>query len=228
MLFLVSYVSMMESKVYNGQLVAPSSFFVCGASGSGKSVFVKRLIENKDFLFNSKIEKVFWCYGHYQELFQDPALRDVNFVQGFNPEDFMENTVPGMVIIDDLMAELAECKELVSMFTKNRHLNITTVFLTQNLFFKSSVYRSCSLNANYFVIMRMIRDKKQIMTLVHQMFADHPKFAKEAIMDATKKPFSYVLIDTRQSTPEELRLRTHIFPDDWVDGFYAQLVYVPK
>ena len=218
----------MNTTVYTGQLSVPSSFFVCGPSGSGKSVFVKRLIENKDFLFDKKIENIVWCYGHYQDMFHDPALKEVNFVQGFNPEDYAENTVSTMVLIDDLMSELAECKQLVSMFTKNRHLNITTVFLTQNLFFKSSVYRSCSLNANYFVIMRTIRDKKQIMTLVHQMFADQAKFAKEAILDATKKPFSYVLIDTRQSTPEELRLRTNIFPDDWTEGFYAQRVYVPK
>ena len=191
-------------------------------------MFARRLIENRDFLFERPVDRIVWCYGHYQEMFKSPSLKDVQFVQGFNPTDFEDNAVPTLVIIDDLMAELAECKELVSMFTKNRHLNITTVFLTQNMFFKSPVYRSCSLNANYFVVMRMIRDKKQIMTLVHQMFPDCSKFAKEAISDATKEPYSYILIDTRQSTPPELQLRTKIFPDDWSDGFYAQRIYVAK
>ena len=218
----------MDSKVFNGQLHHPSSFFIAGSSGSGKSYFVKKLVENLDFLFDSKIEKIVWCYGHYQDMFQDLGLKSVDFVQGFCMDRFRDNNGPTLVIVDDLLNELKDSNEFINMFVKNRHLNITTIFLTQNLFFKSHVYRSCSLNTNYFVIMRMLRDKKQILTLVHQMFPENPKFAKEAILDATKEPYSYILIDTQQATPEQLRLRTRLFPEDWEDGYYGQYVYIPR
>ena len=125
------------------------------------------------------------------------------------------------------MNELAECKDFINVWVKSRHTRVTPIFLTQNLFYKSSVYRCASLNANYFVVMRMVRDKKQVMTLIHQMFADKVKFAKEAVLDATRDQYSYVVLDTRQDTPEELRIRTKIFPEDYTD-FYGQTVYIPS
>ena len=225
-----------NSKIYDGRLRFPCSMYVSGSSGSGKTVFVKKLIENRDSLFDEKIQRIVWCYGggHFQDIFHDPALRDVEFIEGFQPEKF-ETTdskgkpIPTLVIIDDLMSELVDSPELAKLFTKSRHTNVAPVFLTQNLFFKSSVFRTCSLNANYIVVMRMLRDKKQVMTLIHQMFPDNPRFAKEAIFDATKEAYSYAIIDTRQETPDELRIRTKIFPEDWADnGYYAQTVYVPQ
>ena len=65
------------------------------------------------------------------------------------------------------------------------------------------------------------------MTLVHQMFPDRVKFAKEAILAATKEQYSYVVLDTRQDASEELRIRSNIFPEDNTD-FYGQYVYIPK
>ena len=59
------------------------------------------------------------------------------------------------------------------------------------------------------------------------MFCNNPKFAKEAIQKATKEPYSYAVLDTRQTTPEDLKIRAKIFPEDWTDGFYAQHIYMP-
>ena len=220
-----------EEKVYDGRLHHPSSFFIAGPSSSGKTVFTKRLLLNRDLLFDKKVDKIVWCYGHYQDLFDDPELKDVRFVQGFQQEMFAMDEGPRIVIIDDLMNELSDNKEFINMFVKNRHINVTTIFLTQCLFYKSNVYRCISLNANYFVIMRMLRDKKQLSVLVSQAFPDRAQFAKNAIAHATRKPFSYILIDMLQTTPDELRLRTRLFPDEWGvserdgDDFYAQTVY---
>lgn len=213
--------------VYDARFQVPASFFVAGASGSGKSVFVKKLIENRDLLFDKPFEKVIWTYNHYQDMFNDPSLKDVDFVQGFSVSDYTENKGNILVVIDDQMEQLAECKEFTQMFTQNRHFKVTTVFLTQNIYYKSPILRSCSLNANIIVVMRALRDKKQIITLAHQMYAENPRFAKEAILHATKQPYSYVVLDARQSTPDELRIRTKIFPEDWTEGIYGQLVYLP-
>ena len=216
-----------DGKIYDGRFKVPASFFVAGASGSGKSYFVRKLVENRDLLFDQPFDKVIWSYNHYQDMFAEPSLKDVHFVQGLPLEDFDREDGHRLLIVDDHMEQMAECKEFTKLFTQNRHIRVSVLFLTQNLFYKSPVYRCASLNSNYFVLMRMLRDKKQIHTLVHQMFSDNAKYAKEAILDATKEPYSYAILDTRQTTPDELRIRTKIFPEDWTDGFYAQAVYLP-
>ena len=44
-----------------------------------------------------------------------------------------------------------------------------------------------------------------------------------AFADATSTPYGYLLVDLKQDTSEDLRLRTSILPDDVV-----QYVYMPK
>ena len=46
---------------------------------------------------------------------------------------------------------------------------------------------------------------------------------KSAFADATASPYGYLLIDLKQNTPDDMRLRTSVLPDD-----AHQWVYVPK
>ena len=48
-------------------------------------------------------------------------------------------------------------------------------------------------------------------------------FVQEAFADATASPCGYLLIDLKQNTPDDMRLRTSILPDDT-----CQFVYVPN
>lgn len=50
----------------------------------------------------------------------------------------------------------------------------------------------------------------------------NPKYVQEAFDNATLKAHSYLLFDFTQTTPDELRLRTEIFPGE---NCY---VYIPK
>ena len=55
------------------------------------------------------------------------------------------------------------------------------------------------------------------------MYLGRVKLIQEAFADATSTPYGYLLVDLKQDTPEDLRLRTSILPDDVV-----QYVYMPK
>ena len=55
------------------------------------------------------------------------------------------------------------------------------------------------------------------------MCPDKVKFVQVSFENATKVPYGYLVIDLKQETPEQLRLRTSIFPDDGV-----QYVYLPE
>lgn len=214
-------------RIYDARFSHPCSFTIAGSSGSGKSVWLKNLITNIDLLFKNKIERIVWCYGAAQPFFNDKELSHVEFVKGFNPDEFKRNSKPTFLILDDLMSELAQSDELSVFFTKNRHMDLSVAWLTQNLFGKGRSYRTMSLNSNYIVIMRMIRDKLQISTLVSQMFPDNKKFAKDAIFQATKTPYSYCVLDCKADTEDSLRIRARIFPQDR-DDYYGQDIFIPK
>ena len=53
------------------------------------------------------------------------------------------------------------------------------------------------------------------------MFPKNTKFLVEAFDDATQVPYGYLLIDLRQETPENMRIRSNIFPNE------QEAVYVP-
>ena len=54
-----------------------------------------------------------------------------------------------------------------------------------------------------------------------QMYPKNSKFLVEAFEDATKIPYGYLLLDLRQDTPEDMRVRTTIFPEE------QEVVYAP-
>ena len=97
------------------------------------------------------------------------------------------------------------------------------LYLVHNLLSKNKESRTISLNSQYMVVFKNPRDASQMSHLARQMYPEHVKFAQDAFKDATSVPYGYLLIDRKQDTPEDLRLRTAIFPDDGV-----QYVYLPK
>ena len=82
------------------------------------------------------------------------------------------------------------------------------------MFFQGKESRTISLNANYITVFANPRDKTQITNLSKQMYPGRSKFMREAYEDATKIPYGYLFIDLKPSTPNELRLRARIFPDE--------------
>ena len=93
------------------------------------------------------------------------------------------------------------------------------LYLVQNLFPKNKESRTISLNSQYMVVFKNPRDASQMSHLARQMYPGRVKFVQEVFKDATSVPYGYLLVNT----PEDMRLRTTIFPDDGV-----QYVYLPK
>lgn len=189
----------------------PSTAIVCGPTGSGKTIFLARFIRDiKELMFPTP-EKIVYCYGEYQDIFAD--LPEVEFREGLPKLAEFDGSQRVLLIIDDLMHEAGH--DVEKIFTRgSHHRNISVFFVTQNLFFKSKGSRTMSLNAHYIVAFKSPRDIGQISVLARQIYGSNSKFMIEAFNDATSKPFGYLLIDLKPQTPEQLRLRTNIFPDE--------------
>ena len=121
------------------------------------------------------------------------------------------------------MEKVGSRADVAALFTHGRHEDVSVIFLTQNLFHKSKYARDMSLNVDYMVLFKNPRDASVITHLGQQM--GNTKFLQQAFRDATKEPFSYLLIDLRAQTPEVLRYRTRVFNSS---GDEPQTVYQPQ
>ena len=194
----------------------PFTCIVAGPTGCGKTTFVARLLRNAPSMINPAPEHVTWYYGEWQSAYENLDIPNVRLKQGL-PTVF-DTGKRNVVVLDDLMAETDG--RVTDLFTKkSHHSNTSVIYLVQNLFQKHKESRTISLNAQYMVVFKNPHDASQVM----QMYPGRVKFVQEAFKDATSVPYGYLLVDLKQDTPEDMRLRTTILPDDTV-----QYVYVPK
>lgn len=194
-----------------------SVFVVAGPSGSGKTVFVSQLVNYRQTLFQHNIPSVKWFYsGEGGAPFTSKDVTAIKLDDGLQ-QGWTDVIMPwDMVVLDDLMMETAGDKSLTAAFTRlAHHKPCTLVYITQNLFHKSADSRTRSLNMHYLVLMKNPRDATQISQLARQMYPG----ASEALIEVYRRvtnttPYSYIFIDFHQDTPNELRIRTNIFPND--------------
>ena len=197
----------------------PFTAIVAGPTSCGKTRFVFRLIEHASRMIDPPPSKIVYCYGEYQQLFSE--YRHVEFNHGRPSLDDFDGKQTVLLVLDDLMNEVDQT--VASLFTKgSHHRNVSVVFLTQNLFSKNKFARTISLNAHYMILFKNPRDASQFAHLARQMYPNKSQFAVEAYKDATREPYSYLLIDLRPEQDETLRLRSNVFPGE------THYVYVPK
>jgi hypothetical protein len=137
----------------------------------------------------------------------------VEFIEGIPNVDELLDGRRTLLIIDDLMSETDV--RVTNLFTKgSHHKNVSVAYISQNLYNKGKENRTISLNTHYLVLFKNPRDAAQISHLGRQIFPDRAKYFREAFADATLRSYGYLLVDLRTTTPDELRLRTTIFPDE--------------
>jgi len=197
----------------------PFTAIVAGPTSCGKTRFVFRVIDNATKMVTPSPSKIVYCYGEYQELFN--RYPEVIFHQGLPSIDQFDGSETTLLIVDDLMMETNET--VANLFTRgSHHRNVSIMFLAQNLFPKNKFARTISLNAHYMILFKNPRDASQFANLARQMYPKSSKFAVEAYKDATREPYSYLLLDLTPEQDEDLRLRTNIFPGE------KHYVYVSK
>jgi len=170
----------------------PFTALVAGPTGCGKTRFVFKLVEDARVLVDPPPRRVVYCYEEYQQLFSK-YLR-VTFHQSLPNMDDFDGREPTLLVIDDLMNETDG--SIANLFTKgSHHLNISVVFLVQNLFHTNKHIRTISLNAQYMVLFKNPRDASEFASLALQMYPNKSAFAVEAYKDATREPYSYLFVD---------------------------------
>ena len=192
----------------------PTTIILAGATGCGKTTWLKKLLEKQDEMFKEPPQKVLYFYGVWQPMFEEMENAGVEFIKGLPPAD-LENTTgqPLLVVLDDLQEQATKSDSVESLFTKgSHHQNMTVIYLTQNLFRQGKNARNIGLNAHYFVLFKNPRDIGQIGYLGRQLGCCN--FLKRAFQDATEEKYGYLVIDLNPHSEDQYRYRTHIWPGE--------------
>ena len=211
--------------MYSIQLTHTFGLLLSGSIKSGKTTFVKKLLSYVNVMIDNPPENTVYFYAEYQDTFGEiqNLVPGIKFVQGL-PDDILDSINPktrNLYVIDDFMGE--KDGVISKLFTKkSHHGNLSVIYIVQNLFHHSKEHRTISLNASYLCLTKNVRDASQIIHLAKQLYPSNTKFFQQASQLASKEPYSYLFVDLTLTFPDEIRIRSGIFPTD------THYVYQPR
>ena len=204
-----------ESIEFDPRLQSPFTMLIAGPTSCGKSRLVFKIIENVKTLVTPEVHDITYCYSQWQPEFDTLKTAGVIFKEGLpSREELFDSSRDTsrhcMLIIDDLLdPEYAPIAK--DLFIKgSHHLNMNVIFITQNLFFANKDFRTLSLNSHYLVIFKNPRDMSQIGYISRQAFPAQPTFLTQVYNNETRAKHSYIVLDCKQNTPDNLRVRNSI------------------
>ena len=205
----------------DARLQTPFSMGIFGCRNSGKYVFTKNLLISD--LIDVPFKKVLLIYKTWQdELFKEIAARlNIEFLDDLPSFEEMGRHENTAIVIDDYFVEAENNNQVLALFSRGRHLNITIILLSQNLFHRGKYARDIRLNMDYIVIFKNVRDATQIRHLGQQMYPENKDFLVNAFRDAMKEPYTNLFLDLRSNSLDALRVRANV-----LNNF--QTVYLPK
>ena len=211
-----------HNDLYFKQFKCPTTICISGTTNSGKTYFVRQLLENKNKMFNPPADKVMYCYGVWQTLFGDMENQlNTIFHKGLPSEETVDTFVDGnhhIIILDDLMDDVVESKGVQNMFTRgSHHKNLTILYLNQNMYCQGKSARSINLNTHYMVLMRNPRDTSQISVLAKQTGLG--KNLVQAYKECTSVPYGYLVLDLSPHSNDSIKLKTDILPDQYTIAY---------
>lgn len=200
---------------------AGSPLLVAGPTHCGKTYWVSRLLVHD--MFTQPVASILYCYGVYQKFFRTmkdtPRLQSrLRFKQGLPTREELEALSDGrfhVVVLDDLMEFIVKSADMQQLFTKYcHHLNLSAIFISQNLFQTGPHARSISLNCHIVVLFANKRDESQIRIFARQLYPTQWRRFMQVYETEMNYEFSYLVVDCTPSHPRAIKVRTGIFPGE--------------
>ena len=115
-----------------------------------------------------------------------------------------------LLVLDDLMVEGGEGKELLDLFTKHSHnQNITVLYLCQEMFPPEKYTTSISRNTHYVIAFKTRRDQIGMRNLLLQAFPTCWQDMMDVYQKVTERPFGYMVLDFHPANDNRERVLSH-------------------
>lgn len=200
-----------STKSVDVRLKSPFTAVIAGPTGSGKTRLLVDFIAASSSIADPPPENIVYCYDVWQPIFEELRSQGVQLHNGMIDVEELKGAGNSWLIIDDLMNEVVGGKRgeknsgSDDLYTKHsHHYNISVFFVVQNVFLKNM--RTISLNTHYFFLGKNPRDRTVVSRLASQAFPGKVPYVTEAFADATENPYSFMLMDLRPETPDNMRL----------------------
>lgn len=200
------------------QLEWPFRLILSGASSCGKSTLLGQIILNRKDIIDQHVDKIIYC-AKYQTSIPQSIRDDVTiplvFHEGVPTEELIrnENNENVLICLDDLLECAFKSGVVSSLFTQGRNRSLSVILLIQNLFPRYPNARNISLNANYLIIFRNLRDSSSLIHLAKQVCPSNSKAFSEMFINNVNTPYSYLFMDFTPTCSDLLRYRQDIFSE---------------
>ena len=129
----------------------------------------------------------------------------------------------GLLVVDDLMTEGSEEKELLDLFTKySHHQNITVMFLCQDMFPPGKYAKTISRNAHYIVAFKNPRDQLAVKNLLLQAFPIYWPDIMTVYQKVAERPFGYLAFDLHPASDDRRRVFSHLLTYEGYPRWYRR------
>ena len=202
------------------RLKHPLNCIVCGATSSGKTTTLLRILKSPSYVIANLPENysIYYIHGPYfQKEFSD--FPNINFFQGWDhPElDVSEMRKKSLILILDDVYQDTCPKFLQKCFTQyGNHYN-WSVFLLTHFLYTGSIksFRELNLNSQAHLFTYSPQARSMIKTYGYQYFGKDAKRFEEAYDNVLlDQSYAYLLVDHGLHCPSQYRLRTRITEEE--------------
>jgi hypothetical protein len=215
---------------------------VTGPSQAGKSEFICKLIKDREKIFSTNFHRIIYCQPEilvnrqnviYSKIKSEFPAAELHFGLPKISEMYLDlNSLPCLIIIDDLMSDLLNSAQMVDLFSVQvHHYNISVIFTLQNFFATSRFGKSIARNVHYKVFFYNRLDLVELRHISLQMNPSSPNFLALCFKFLENryphdKYKHYIVLDGHsKSLISQFYVRTNIFPSE--EGEITPIMFFP-
>ena len=212
----------------DSKLEKPFRLIIGGGSGTGKTTFLQRLVNEEHF--SSPFDKIVYCYPEY--LVDIPVCFNqfIDFRPGIGDLEYFSSLPRNtLIILDDLMNEAGSSKDIMKLFSViARKNNLSIIFLVQNMFDQSKQFRNIRLNATGLVMFKFHAAQQIHYRLVRDLGMEN-LISKRSLDKILQTRYSYIMFDIHPNRQTDFGcIRTNIFERNFSIFYKMEYIAIPK
>ena len=207
---------------------AGSCLYIGGPSTSGKTTLLAQIIKERNHFYSEECKKVVICFKEYQPLYDKIRENDddISFFYGMPTESDLDHFIKNannnysLLVLDDLIAQVPDSSLVNDILVHiSHHKKLNLIQISQNIFEQGKHARTQSLNYSGFLLLRTLRDLRQISYLGTQVFPgkNRAKAFMACYQDAMDNPLStfsppHLFVNTAPYADRAFQLQSNLFP----------------